>query len=71
MSFFFCHFAIANIFFFKSIAWIGTFFHGFRIPFPFPDSGFHVLVLPRSPSFATVIPVQGNFQSKFYEKMNI
>ena len=36
---------------------LGAFFHGFRIPFPWfrfrfrfriPDSGFHVLVLPRS-----------------------
>ena len=43
----------------------------FRFHFRIPDSGFHVLVLPHSPSFATVIPVQGNFQSKFYEMMNI
>ena len=33
---------IANIFFFKSIAWNLL----SPIPFPFLDSGFHVLVLP-------------------------
>ena len=78
---FFLSFLSLLTFFFSSRP-LGTFFHGFRIPFPFPfpfpdsgfripDSGFHVLVLPHSPSFATVIPVQGNFQSKFYEMMNI
>ena len=51
MSFFYLFiyfFVIANIFF--SNRSLGTFFHGFCIPFPFlfpfPDSGFRVLVLP-------------------------
>ena len=51
MSFFYLFiyfFVIANIFF--SNRSLGTFFHGFRIPFPFPfpDPRFHVLVLPQN-----------------------
>ena len=48
--FFICLFILLSllIFFFFSNRSLGTFFHGFRIPFPFPfpDSGFNVLVLP-------------------------
>ena len=41
---------ISNIFF--SNRSLGTFFHGFCIPFPLPDSRFHALVLPPKITFA-------------------
>ena len=45
------YFVVANIFFFKSIAWnllsrIAYYVSVSVIPFPFPDSEFCVLVLP-------------------------
>ena len=47
VSFFICLFiSLSLLIFFFSNRSLGTFFHKFRIPFPFPDSGFRVLVLP-------------------------
>ena len=51
MSYFFIRLFIflSLLTFFFSNRLLGTFFHGFRIPFPFPfpNSGFRVLVLPK------------------------
>ena len=46
------------IYIFFSNRSLRTFFHGFPIPFPFPDSGFHVLVLP---SFMEIYFIFGSF----------
>ena len=49
----FIYFFLSLLTFFFSNQSLGTFFHGFRVPFPFPfpfpfpNSGFRVLVLPK------------------------
>ena len=61
--FFICLFiSLSLLILFFSNRSLGTFFHRFRIPFPFPDSGFCVLVLPvpsgpKSHTFTVILAV--------------